>query len=783
MGKTKGIYEELKQSKSLTAIAVYGFILLFILIVYPFLPLYEGESAFQAGMTVYTEGMELFLFITSSMLVHSVVLLVVFIVMLAKIRNCKACLGYSFYKLFRNTLVIIFAVVAIFQFSGSLKELGATYGIIYWYIVGGAYIGGLFLSLIAMLSNDDLRPTKFKGIYYFCSVLVCLVFLIVFMIAKENVDYQPKLVYSQEYGQEILDYSETEFVKGVYDSLIAVMVLNLVITVSYAILPINEPFGFMAGKCVRNKDDKITYFGPTFDILIYTVFFFIFGANGYSDELLVTFIPMIFVVAKYIVLGTYNHKAEIKLKKIREKLAEMKKFSFKKPEVKEEVAVQPVEEEINLKDYEVEPWDVESLINYNTHLDFKDKTSIGKMSDGLNEMFNDHGILIEKEQTQKILAGILSSKVTFVKCAPNRELIKTFSDTVSEFFAGETFIEERLNTEFDSASQTDSIKNEAVNLESQPITEENTATLEVATADAGETETTQTTVETQVEQTVEQVAQTQEVEAVEQVNEEQPETEIQKKKRLLQEAYELSLKNKYSIACGMFVANYIDNTFGMTFLNNTEQTCLSEEDGDVISAIALGRENVYVGKQEHCSNGEAYLNRVMKISDNVRLVVFINDKEQTPLEKEWIKYSTVVDLELIENKNATRELHIDSGTSYQMINESLEEAQDTCYLTEEYWRKLDRFEEFLAKYVDLKFDNKLLRQMEKSIAAFIACGMDRVQALDAVLSEKIIPLIAYDKEKILAIEDTDLTFKFDELFGIENIPFTKKAIVEYGLKK
>jgi hypothetical protein len=128
-------------------------------------------------------------------------------------------------------------------------------------------------------------------------------------------------------------------------------------------------------------------------------------------------------------------------------------------------------------------------------------------------------------------------------------------------------------------------------------------------------------------------------------------------------------------------------------------------------------------------------------------------------------------------------MQLDCGTSYTMINQSLEEAQETCYLTEDYWRKLDKLEEYLEKNTDLRFDNKYIRQIEKSITAFIACGMDRRQALDAVLSEKIIPIAATEREKILAVEEKDFETLLDELFGFENIPITKKVVDEYGLRK
>ena len=61
--------------------------------------------------------------------------------------------------------------------------------------------------------------------------------------------------------------------------------------------------------------------------------------------------------------------------------------------------------------------------------------------------------------------------------------------------------------------------------------------------------------------------------------------------------------------------------------------------------------------------------------------------------------------------------------------------------------------------------------------------MSKADALDAILCEKIVPLVATEKDKILAVPEQDFSFKLDELFGFENIPLTKQAISVYGLKK
>ncbi len=776
-----------KHSKALYTVAIYGFIALFFLMIYPFLPIYEGVSPFQSGISKFNKNVVGNLIVTISMLIHSVILLVVFIIMLAKIKNYRAGAGYSFYKLFKYTVIIFFLVFSGFNITGNISAFYESYGYAYWFIVCGVYGFGVLLSAIAQWSNQELHPSKAKILYYVLN-FVMTVLLVYILSARANV---AKYIIEEvnDYTGVINKYHDTiknVNVKSIYGALISIMNCALIMAFAHLCMPLNSAFSYMYdGKGSRSKYSKLSFAGVNIELSVFVIFFFIFAGNELNYELLIMLITFLFVTGKYIFISIYNNR--VSAKHMPQPVYTSKYFTTpagKKPDasVAEDVGV-------------VKAWSVKDLSSRNEHLDFKDKTTIDKMSDDLCAMLNDYGIAIEKEQSQKVLAGILSSKVTFIKCEPNRKLIKDFSSTISEFFGEETFFEERLNDEITLKLTQPTTKpvEKPIEQPEHPVSNIDNLSDTTSTMEGQKAENAQET-----SQPLNEVAvnvQPEDTPNISVALEEQDgnatsvqpiaieETEEEKQKRLKIEERERDIKEKHSIPCGMFVAHYINNTFGMVFLNNTEEQEISESDADAISAIALGDETMYVGKQKFCPETEVYSNGIMKIADNVRLVVFISDKEETPLEREWIKYSTIVDLSLTENKEAERALELDCGTSYAMVNQSLEEAQETCYLTEEYWRKIDRMEGYLEEHTDIRFDNRLIRQMEKSIAAFIACGMDRKQALDAVLSEKIIPLVATEREKILGEHDADFSFKLDELFGFENIPLTKQAIANYGLKK
>ncbi len=851
MGISKKDFSSVRHSKALYALAIYGFIIMFALMVYPFMPVYKGYSAFQVGSVVFDGVFEENLIVTLTMLAHSLILFFAFIVMLIKIGRYQAGAGYCMYKYFRNWLIILFLLFTGLYYSGYFSIYLENYGFEYWLIVAGAYALGVIFAFLARLVNKPLRPSPLKSFYYFTNIVMCWLFILFFTYAKKNVYYT---VVNPEYGYvgdyiDRLDYSLIDLGRLIYGYVINFLLFKFWVCFLHACMPVNAPLAYMSSNATRSRYGKISLAGAVLDLLIVLGLMIAFGVLGLVNEILVMLVPLIFVFIKFWQINGYNRR--VKNKKLDTRIpcstvaygkVNYKKKGFyytdyknaSKPDMEvlpfipkvTPTAVQVEEIKNEEPKFFFDPlraWDVEQLLSYNQQLDFKDKTTINKMGEDLHAMFNDHGILIEKNLTQKVLAGILSSKVTFIRCTPDRELIKTFSDTISEFFAEEMFYDERLNPEYDdfkvrqslevvenSANKTMVVQEEQVVFTSEAL-DGSVAELKKETAETVVEEVKEDSTEISTEEVVEQVAvpteemaEEQSVTTNEEIKEEQAvsqptlqplvkqfekvapvknESENEKKVRLKKEEQALIKKERHSMACGMFVAHYIFNTYGMIFLNNSEQMSLSDSDAEVISAIVFGKENVYVGNQKYCPQNEVYSRGVMKVPDNVRLVVFINDHEQTKLDREWLKYSTVVELTLKENQQATRQMQVDCGTSYTMINQSLEEAQETCFLTEDYWRKLDKLEEYLEANTDLRFDNKYLRQIEKSIAAFIACGMDKKQALDAVLSEKIIPLVATEREKILAVQNKDLGIELDELFGFENIPFTKQALVDFDLKK
>ncbi len=745
-----GNNQSVKNSKSLYALAIYGFIALFVIIIFPFLPFYEGNSLFESGLKKFNIGVYGNLIATISMLFHSVILLIIGLIMISKFKKYKAGAGFSFFNLFKVTILICALVLIGFDVSNYFYVIETSYGIEYWYIVLGVYGLGLLFALVAQFCNPELRASKAKVLYNVLSFLAMLG-LFVFVFTKgQSVSNRYFTVIKDEFEQNKVVYN-TETIKSVQNIYVILRHILFFCSVCYTInicMPLNQPFSYMnAYYRKRSKYSPLSTKKGVLAIFGVVLLFIVFLVAGGKEEMITVFLLGTFALGRACGAYLYNKRVSSKMYVPPVMPTTFKGFYHDKlnKETSATTTATVIKSSSNSQQTKsavvnVKPWDISALENINRYLDFKDKTSVDKICDDLYLMINDHGFNMEKTDVQKILAGILSAKVTFVRTSADDDTIRTLADILSDFFGEELFFERRERIEdLDEVAVTENKEKKEVSASAVVMdgTEESALTIEPV------------------------------------------ETSLKREKTAAQVAHE----KKYGIAGALFASHYLFNTFGMAFVDGAELDSISEFDEELITALTENEEEIYVGRNEYIPEDEVFSYGVMKIPENFRLVMFVSDDKDIELQPNWIKYSTVVDVELKQNPNAKNELQLNSGTSYTMINQSLEEAHETCYLSEDYWRKLDRLEEYLTEHTEIRFDNRFIRQVEDYIASFMCCGMTKVQALDAVLSEKIIPLIATEKDKILDAHEADFAFKLDELFGFENIPFSKQALSVYGLKK
>ena len=103
-------------------------------------------------------------------------------------------------------------------------------------------------------------------------------------------------------------------------------------------------------------------------------------------------------------------------------------------------------------------------------------------------------------------------------------------------------------------------------------------------------------------------------------------------------------------------------------------------------------------------------------------------------------------------------------------------AQQENALTERNKEKLKELDNYLTKHFQVTFGNRIMMQINKYVPIYIGCGGEELDALDDILSKKILRKLEM-KNPIYVKNGADgLVDKLNELFGEEAMPRCKQYI-------
>lgn len=120
--------------------------------------------------------------------------------------------------------------------------------------------------------------------------------------------------------------------------------------------------------------------------------------------------------------------------------------------------------------------------------------------------------------------------------------------------------------------------------------------------------------------------------------------------------------------------------------------------------------------------------------------------------------------------------------SFARLAELAAEAEESNYLPEELWKKLDLLEEHLAPISDFAITNSRALMIERYTAVFMAAGGSDSEALDSVLACRLLPPVL-----AALLEDADIhrnetfTHYLDSLLGLDNLPMTAELLRKFGI--
>jgi hypothetical protein len=107
--------------------------------------------------------------------------------------------------------------------------------------------------------------------------------------------------------------------------------------------------------------------------------------------------------------------------------------------------------------------------------------------------------------------------------------------------------------------------------------------------------------------------------------------------------------------------------------------------------------------------------------------------------------------------------------------------KENNYIPEEYWKKIDALEEYIAARSDFELDNVTIRRIEAEAGILLGTGADIYTAVDTVMAGRVLPALANcPRESITGEEDGIITL-IDRIFGLDNLPLCHEYFRKLGV--
>ena len=88
-------------------------------------------------------------------------------------------------------------------------------------------------------------------------------------------------------------------------------------------------------------------------------------------------------------------------------------------------------------------------------------------------------------------------------------------------------------------------------------------------------------------------------------------------------------------------------------------------------------------------------------------------------------------------------------------------------------RNMRRLDKYLIEHFHITFGNRIMKQIRNYIPVYVACGGDELEALDDILSKKVLRKLEMQNPIYLRSASAGLCAYLDELFGDDRMPLCK----------
>ena len=120
----------------------------------------------------------------------------------------------------------------------------------------------------------------------------------------------------------------------------------------------------------------------------------------------------------------------------------------------------------------------------------------------------------------------------------------------------------------------------------------------------------------------------------------------------------------------------------------------------------------------------------------------------------------------------TKPIHLSAEKFRALAAEAMKEYE----VTKRNLKRLEELDAYLIEHFHITFGNRIMKQINQYIPVYVSCGGEEIEALDDILSKKIIRKLETQNPVYLRNSAEGLCNYLDDLFGADRMPLCKSAI-------
>ena len=141
----------------------------------------------------------------------------------------------------------------------------------------------------------------------------------------------------------------------------------------------------------------------------------------------------------------------------------------------------------------------------------------------------------------------------------------------------------------------------------------------------------------------------------------------------------------------------------------------------------------------------------------------------------------VYDRAMILNLDTKSERYVAPKTdkrylSCEQFNRLVAEAVEEYRISNRNMKRLEQLDKYLIEHFHITFGNRIMKQIKTYIPVYVSCGGEELDALDDILSKKVIRKLETQNPIYLRNEAEGLVEYINELFGNDKMPLCKDYI-------